>query len=185
MHQLNQLRSLKSLPPNPNFLASFSVILLQLVSSHYNGRDLNFILEGNLSYAIEFIRQKRGKNSIEKFANMCFGHFPDVHTLKFCSTNVLSLLIRQMECDDLKMNEFNFRVVSVRFDKKAFALVTRLKCGKPSSNDDTSRLTDWLWMKYFDPNNELQLREFIKKFECHLFDQSEVDENVNVAMFSY
>ncbi|KAF3445690.1 hypothetical protein FNV43_RR10866 [Rhamnella rubrinervis] len=88
-----------------------------------------------------------------------------------------------MECDDPRVAKFNFRGVGVRFDKKAFALVTRLKCGKLPSYDETNRLTSRLWHNYFGPNNDLPLKEFIYKFACHPFNQSEVDDNVNVAIF--
>ena len=30
---------------------------------------------------------------------------------------------------------------------------------------------------------EIQLKDFMKKLECHLFDQNEVDDNVKACMF--
>ena len=97
---------------------------------------------GNLSSAIKLIRQKLGQKGVEKFAKTCFGHFLDIQTIKFSNAVVHSLLIRQIKCDDPKVAEFNFRGVGVRFDKKAFALVTRLKYGRPIR--DTSKLPNRL-----------------------------------------
>ena len=92
-------------------------------------------------------------------------------------------MIGQIECDDPKAMEFNFRGVRVWFDKKTFALVTRLKCGRSSSLSDTNKLTDRLWEKYFGTTEEIHLKELMDKFECHLFNQNEVDDNVMACMF--
>ena len=113
---------------------------------------------GNLSSAIELIRLKLCQKGVEKFASTCFSHFLDIQTIKFFSVVIHSLLIQQIECDGPKVAEFNFRGVSVRFDKKAFSLVTGLKCGRPSSLSDTNKLSDRLWAKYFGTTWEIQLR---------------------------
>ena len=136
---------------------------------------------GNLSSAIELIRRKLGQTGVQAFAKTCFGHFLDIQTVKFSSAVVHSLLIRQIECDDPKVAEFNFRGVGVRFDKKAFALVTGLKCGRPIRN--TSSLPDRLWDKYFGTPREIQLKDLMEKFECRQFDEKDVDDNVRICMF--
>ena len=133
---------------------------------------------GNLLSAIELIWRKLGQKGVVKVASTCLGHFLDIHTIKFSSVVLQSLLIQKIECDNPKVAEFNFRGVVVLFDKKAFVLVTGLKCGKPLSLSDTNKLTDKLWEKYFGTTEEIHLKELMDKFECHLFNQNEVDDNV-------
>ena len=63
---------------------------------------------GNLSKAITLIKNKLGQDAISAFKKTCFGHFLQVKPLIFSGAIVHSLLIRQVECDDPKVAEFNF-----------------------------------------------------------------------------
>ena len=68
---------------------------------------------GNLTNAVKLIRKKLGKTGIKLFKNTCFGHFLKMKPIKFYDGFVHSLLLRQVECNDPKVLEFNFRGLGV------------------------------------------------------------------------
>lgn len=137
---------------------------------------------GNLSKAITLIRNKLGHAGIKAFRKTCFGHFLKTKPLTFSSAMVHSLLLRQIECDDPHVLEFNFHGVGVRFDRMAFTLVTGLKCTKFPADQETRDLKDTLWDKYFG-SGPLTLKEFIERFEQLTFNTKHIKDNVKACMF--
>ena len=51
------------------------------------------------------------------------------------------MLLRQLECDDTSVMEFDFNGVGARFDRKTFPMVTELNCGKFPSASELNNLS--------------------------------------------
>ena len=139
--------------------------------------------KSNLANVVSIIKEKLGRRGIRAFKKTCFDHFLRMKPLIFSSGMVHNLLLRQLECDDPKVLEFNFRGVGVRFDLKAFALVSGLNCTKFPTYLETRDLEDTLWEKYFGSIGTITLKEFMTRFEEHTFDAADVEDNVKACMF--
>ena len=137
---------------------------------------------GNSTNAVKLIRKKLGKTGIKLFKKTCFGHFLKMKPIKFCGGFVHSLLLRQVECNDSKVLEFNFRGLGVRFDRKAFATVTGLKCCRFPSYLETRDLQTSLWEKYFGSIGTISLKDLMARFEECQFDKADVEDNVKACM---
>ena len=72
--------------------------------------------------------------------------------------------------------EFEFNSVGARFDRKAFAMVTGLKCGKFSPALEWNNLSYKLWTKYFGDFSPMMQGDFIKAFEDLDFNDSTPEE---------
>ena len=83
----------------------------------------------NLAATLQLIKDKLGKGH-NLFVKSVFGEFMNVKSVVFCGGFVHHVLLRQLECDDTSVMEFDFNGVGARFDRKAFAMVTELNCGK-------------------------------------------------------
>ena len=142
----------------------------------------------NITHVLQVIRDKLHQG-IELFTDSCFGHFLKLKTISFCSGVVHHMLMRQLTCDDKNVMEFEFNGVGARFDRKAFAMVTGLNCGKFPSFHALSALTDDLWAKYFgEAQGPLTQHEFQKKFEAIKFTYDNADhiaDNVKLCMFYF
>lgn len=62
----------------------------------------------NSSRVVKTIKQKLVNNGVKLFKKTCFGLFLIMKPIIFCGAVVHNLLVRQMECDDPKVIEFNF-----------------------------------------------------------------------------
>ncbi|KAF3431827.1 hypothetical protein FNV43_RR26563 [Rhamnella rubrinervis] len=107
--------------------------------------------------------------------------------LQFCGGFIHLLLLNQVECDDTNVMEFDFHSIGVRFDRKSFAMITRLNCGKFSNKKELEHLPYDLWVQYFDDTEPMSQNDFIKTFEDLDFDESdeEVEINVKCCMFYF
>ena len=137
---------------------------------------------GNLSKAVEVIKQKLGRRGVRLFKKTCFGHFLNLKPITFCSAIVHNLLVRQVECDDSNVIEFNFRGIGARFDRMAFAIVTGLNCGKYPVDHETRNLLDTLWEKYFGTSGPVSLKDLMTTFEATTFAPADVKNTVKVCM---
>ena len=70
----------------------------------------------------------------------------------------------------------------MRFDRKAFATVTRLKCCRFSSYLETCDLQTSLWEKYFGSIGTFPLKDLMARFEECQFDKADVEDNVKACM---
>ena len=64
----------------------------------------------------------------------------------------------------------------------AFAIVTRLNCGKFPPDHETRNLLDTLWKKYFGTTGPVILKDLMNTFEATTFDPADVNNTVKVCM---
>ena len=77
----------------------------------------------NLVATLQLIKDKLGKGH-DLFVKSIFCQFTNVKSVVFCDGFIHHMLLRQLECDDTSVMEFNFNGVGARFDRKAFAMIT-------------------------------------------------------------
>ncbi|KAF3449299.1 hypothetical protein FNV43_RR10027 [Rhamnella rubrinervis] len=87
-----------------------------------------------------------------------------------------------VECDDKYVMEFDFNGIGARFDRKCFAMITGLNCGKFPHNSELDHLSYDLWTKFFSKRGPMTQGEFSKAFEDLDFDEKEVADNVKCCM---
>ncbi|KAF3435666.1 hypothetical protein FNV43_RR22757 [Rhamnella rubrinervis] len=80
----------------------------------------------------------------------------EIKTFQFYGGFIHHLLLHQVECDYKYVMEFDFNGIGARFDRKCFAMITRLNCG-----------------------------EFSKAFKDLDFDEKEVADNVKCCIFYF
>ena len=125
---------------------------------------------------------------MKKFTESCFGHFMQMKTVVFCGGFIHQLLLHQVESEHKGMMEFEFHGIRARFDKKAFAMVTGLNCGKFPKDSELTNLPYDLWDKFFGTGGPLVQSDFVKAFEELEFnDHSDkgVEEAVKCCMFFF
>ena len=77
----------------------------------------------NLATTLQLIKDKLGKGH-DLFVKSIFGEFMNVKSMVFYGGFIHHMLLRQLECDDTSVMEFDFNDIGVRFDRKAFAMIT-------------------------------------------------------------
>ena len=77
----------------------------------------------NLLATLQLIKDKLGKGH-DLFIKSIVGEFMNVKSVVFCDRFIHHMLLRQLECDDTSVMEFDFNGVRARFDRKAFAMIT-------------------------------------------------------------
>ena len=106
----------------------------------------------------------------------------------FCSGFINHMLLRQLKCDDTSVMEFDFNGVGARFDRKAFAMITGLNCGKFSSSSELNNLSYDLWNKYFGNEGPMTQYDFTRAFEDLDFNDNnsqKIKDNVKCCMFHF
>ena len=101
---------------------------------------------------------------------------------------VYHMLLRQLECRDETVMEFEFNGVGARFDRKAFAMITGLNCGKYPADSELQGLPYTLWNKYFGDSGPLSFSQFVKRFDEIEFSEDspkEIANNVKCCMFYF
>ncbi|KAF3441117.1 hypothetical protein FNV43_RR15028 [Rhamnella rubrinervis] len=106
----------------------------------------------NLQVALKVIYNKLQKG-IDQFEASIFGDFTRMKIVQFYGGFVHHLLLRQLYNDDPHVIEFEFNRVGARFDRKAFAMFTRLNCGKFPKETEMRNLSYSLWTKLVKKNN--------------------------------
>ncbi|KAF3443247.1 hypothetical protein FNV43_RR12929 [Rhamnella rubrinervis] len=89
-----------------------------------------------------------------------------------------------IECEDKNVMEFEFNGTGARFDRKCFAMITRLNCGKFPRDSELEHLPYDLWTKFFGKRGPMTWR-IDKAFEDLDFDENEVADNVKCCMFYF
>ncbi|KAF3451364.1 hypothetical protein FNV43_RR07459 [Rhamnella rubrinervis] len=138
----------------------------------------------NLDRAIDVIKNKLSKG-MDNFLASWIGKFFEIKTVQFYAGFIHHLLLHQVECEDKNVMEFEFNVTDVRFDKKCFAMITRLNCGKFPHDSELEHLPYDLWTKFFGKRGPMTQGEFSKAFEDLDFDENEVADNVKCCMFYF
>ena len=141
----------------------------------------------NLPATLQLIKDKLGKGH-DLFVKSIFGEFTNVKSVVFCDGFIHHMLLHQLECDDTSVMEFDFNGVGARFDRKAFAMITGLNCGKFPSSSELNNLSYDLWNKYFGDEGPMTQYDFARAFEDLDFDESndeEIKANVKCCMFYF
>ncbi|KAF3455268.1 hypothetical protein FNV43_RR05716 [Rhamnella rubrinervis] len=140
----------------------------------------------NITFALDVIKNKLSKG-MDKLKDSFVGKFLELKTVQFCGGFIHLLLLNQVECDDTNVMEFDFHGIGARFDKKSFAMITGLNCGKFPNEKELEHLPYDLWVKYFGDTGPMSQSDFIKAFEDLDFDESdeEVENNVKCCMFYF
>ncbi|KAF3454486.1 hypothetical protein FNV43_RR04933 [Rhamnella rubrinervis] len=94
--------------------------------------------------------------------------------LLFCGGFIHHLLLHQVECDDKYVMEFDFNGIGARFDRKCFAMITGLNCGKFPHGSELDHLPYDLWTKFFGKRGPMTQGEFSKAFEDLDFDEKKL-----------
>ncbi|KAF3432526.1 hypothetical protein FNV43_RR27266 [Rhamnella rubrinervis] len=140
----------------------------------------------NITFALDVIKNKLSKG-MDKLKDSFVGKFLELKTVQFCGGFIHLLLLNQVECDDTNVMEFDFHGIGARFDRKSFAMIMGLNCGKFSNEKELEHLPYDLWVKYFGDTGPMSQSDFIKAFEDLDFDESdeEVENNVKCCMFYF
>ena len=102
------------------------------------------------------------KRQLELFRQSCFGHFLDIHDIKFAAQVVHSLLLRQ--CNTATKDEvwILLKGSPIRFSAVEFSIITGLPFGALPQLELTSfRLRD----TYFDGSSKIRSDNFEKQFK--------------------
>ncbi|KAF3433390.1 hypothetical protein FNV43_RR24492 [Rhamnella rubrinervis] len=118
----------------------------------------------NLDRAIDVIKNKLS-NGMDKLLASWIGKFFEIKTVQFCGGFIHHLLLHQVECDDKYVMEFDFNGIGARFDRKCFAMITGLNCGKFPHDLELDHLPYDLWTKFFGKRGPMTQGEFSKAFE--------------------
>ncbi|KAF3431779.1 hypothetical protein FNV43_RR26515 [Rhamnella rubrinervis] len=138
----------------------------------------------NLDRAIDVIKNKLSKGMDNLLASW-IGKFFEIKTVHFCGGFIHHLLLHQVECEDKNVMEFEFNSTGARFDRKCFAIITGLNCGKFPRDSELEHLPYDLWTKFFGKCGLMTQGEFSKAFEDLDFDENEVANNVKCCMFYF
>ncbi|KAF3453888.1 hypothetical protein FNV43_RR04329 [Rhamnella rubrinervis] len=138
----------------------------------------------NLDRAIDVINNKLS-NGMDKLLASWIGKFFEIKTVQFYGGFIHHLLLHQVECDDKYVMEFDFNGIGARFDRKCFAMITGLNCGKFPHDSELDHLPYNLWTKFFGKRGPMTQGEFSKAFEDLDFDEKEVADNVKCCMFYF
>ncbi|KAF3440206.1 hypothetical protein FNV43_RR18489 [Rhamnella rubrinervis] len=140
----------------------------------------------NITFTLDVIKNKLSKG-MDKLKDSFVGKFLELKTVQFCGGFIHLLLLNQVECDDTNVMEFDFHGIGARFDRRSFAMITGLNCGKFPNEKELEHLLYDLWVKYSGDNGPMSQSDFIKAFEDLDFDESdeEVENNVKCCMFYF
>ncbi|KAF3452125.1 hypothetical protein FNV43_RR08222 [Rhamnella rubrinervis] len=126
----------------------------------------------NITFALDVIKNKLSKG-MDKLKESFVGKFLELKTVQFCGGFIHLLVLNQVECDDTNVIEFDFHGIGARFDRKSFAMITGLNCGKFPDEKELEHLPYDLWVKYFGDTKPMSQSDFIKAFEDLDFDESD------------
>ncbi|KAF3455951.1 hypothetical protein FNV43_RR00594 [Rhamnella rubrinervis] len=136
----------------------------------------------NITFALDVIKNKLSKG-MDKLKDSFIGKFLELKTVRYCGGFTHLLLLNQVECDDTNVMEFDFHGIGVKFDRKSFAMITGLNCGKFFNEKELEHLPYDLWVKYFGDIRPMSQSDFIKAFEDLDFDES--DEEVENDIWGF